>query len=197
MNYLSIVLLLVICARPACAEDTAVALAIEWKAKLIHPLPAAASMEAPHTDGGISPEATAAVAVGVSDCEWESHQLPGPWESYGKAWAAADGEAVFRVTIDLPGALVDHDLEMNLGAIDDFDTTFVNGEAVGHTDKSVLGHWAVQRVYRVPARLAKAGKLLIAVRVFDHFGGGGFTGPKEHMLLRLAAPPAPAASGSK
>ena len=118
------------------------------------------------------------MALGVADAEWESHQVPGPWEGYGGDWSAADGEAVFRVTIDLPAALADHDLELCLGAIDDFDTTFVNGEAVGHVDKSVLGYWALQRVYPVPARLAKAGKMLIAVRVFDHFGGGGFTGPK-------------------
>ncbi len=163
-----------------------VSLAVAWKAKLIHALPAAASMEVAHPDNGLSPEATAAVALGVADDTWDAHELPGPFEGYGGEWATTDGEAVFRVTIDLPAALVDHDLELCLGAIDDFDTTFVNGEAVGHTDKAVLGYWAVQRVYRVPASLAKAGKMLIAVRVFDQFAGGGFTGPKEQMVLRLA-----------
>ena len=184
---LGILLVLCVSALPVFAEDaaTAVSLAVAWKATLLHPLPPAANMDGAHVDAGISPEATAAVAVNVADEEWESHQLPNGWESFGGAWATADGEAVFRVTIDLPVALVGHDLELRLGAIDDFDTTYVNGEAVGHTDKSVLGYWAVQRAYRVPATLAHAGKMVIAVRVFDQFAGGGFTGPKEQMVLKL------------
>lgn len=178
------------CVLPGFAEDPApaVSLAVVWKAKLMHPLPPAANMDGAHPDAGISAEATAAVAVNFVDEAWATQQLPNGWESFGGDWATADGEAVFRVAIDLPAPLVGHDLEVRLGAIDDFDTTFVNGEAVGHTDKSVLGYWAVQRVYRIPARLAQAGKMIIAVRVFDQFLGGGFTGPKEQMVLKRAPP---------
>lgn len=168
------------------AEEGQVSLAVEWKAKLVRPLPPAESNEKAHQDPGISAEARAATAIDFDDSAWEKHAVPGNWEVYGGAWASADGEAVFRTTVDLPAGSAGKDMELCLGAIDDFDVSFFNGDEVGHVDKSVLGFWTIQRVYRIPGRLVKDGRNVIAVRVFDHFGGGGFTGPKEKLVLRLA-----------
>lgn len=168
------------------AEENQVSLAVEWKSMLVRPLPLAESSEKAHPDPGISAEARAATAVDFDDSAWEKHAVPGNWESYGGAWASADGEAVFRISVELPAGSAGKDMELCLGAIDDFDASFVNGEEVGHVDKSVLGFWTIQRVYRVPGRLVKDGRNVIAVRVFDHFGGGGFTGPKEKLVLRPA-----------
>lgn len=162
-------------------------LAITWKAHPIHPLKPAASLEQGYPDTGISPEAKAAVATGFDDSAWSSHQLPGNWEGYGPEWNI-DGEVVYRLSVDLPAAVAGKDLELSLGAIDDFDDTYVNGEFVGRVDKNVIGFWTIQRVYRVPGKLVVAGRNVIAVRIFDHFGGGGFSGPKEKLLLRVAEP---------
>lgn len=169
------------------AEDGPLVLAGTWKAKLIHPKPSAPSLDKAWNDDGITPEALATVAIAFDDGAWQAVPVPMNWESYGGDWANADGEAVFRLAIDVPERMVGKDLELRLGAIDDFDDTYVNGEAVGRTDKNVLGYWALQRVYKVPARLVHSGRNVIAVRVFDHFGGGGFTGPKEQLLLSAAA----------
>ena len=174
------------------AEDqpTSWSLAVLWKGKPIHPQPPAPDMERRYLDAGISPEAKAAVATAFDDGDWPTYQIPGPWESYGPDWNI-DGEVVFRVAVDLPQTAAGKDLELNLGAIDDFDDTFFNGEQVGKIDKNVLGYWAVERVYRIPGNLVVAGKNVIAVRVFDQLSGGGFTGPKDKMLLRLLDAPKP------
>jgi len=179
-------LLLVCCGLLARAEDGPLVLAGTWKAKLIHPLPSAPSLDKAHLDQGVSPEALAAIATGFDDASWQGFPVPANWESYGGDWASADGEAVFRLAVDIPARFIGKDLELRLGAIDDFDDTFVNGQAVGRTDKNVLGYWACQRVYRISASLVHEGRNVIAVRIFDHFGGGGFTGPREQLLLSTA-----------
>src|SRR5581483_9194850 len=46
----------------------------------------------------------------------------------------------------------------------------------------------------VPARLVKPGRNLIAVRVFDHYGDGGFAGVAAQMTVAPATPVAPAVS---
>jgi sialate O-acetylesterase len=65
---------------------------------------------------------------------------------------------------------------LKLGAIDDFDTTYFNGERVGSTGPDTPNAWTAQRSYRVPGALVRAGRNTVAVRVFDRVGGGGFGG---------------------
>ena len=49
----------------------------------------------------------------------------------------------------------------------------------------------VKRVYQIPGRLVTAGKQVLAVRVSDHFGGGGFCGVSTDMRLRSTAEQTP------
>jgi sialate O-acetylesterase len=173
------------CLFPAVmAEEGDVALAGAWKASLGGGLPAAGSIDKTHLDPGMSDAAKAAVTLAFDDAKWAQVEVPSNWETYGGEWVNADGEAVFRRWVELPAGSAGKDFELCLGAIDDFDVTFVNGEQVGQVDKTVLGFWAFQRCYRIPGRLSKDGRNVIAVRVFDHFGGGGFTGPKDKLVLR-------------
>jgi hypothetical protein len=67
---------------------------------------------------------------------------------------------------------------MTLGAIDDDDTTFWNGEAIGTTQG-----WNTRREYIVPGRLVKVGKTVMAIRCFNNFGEGGLGGPVDAMYL--------------
>ena len=63
--------------------------------------------------------------------------------------------------------------QLSIGAIDDLDLTFVNGEPVGYT----FG-WGVERTYTVPQNLLREGKnevLIAANNMWDQ--GGFFAGP--------------------
>ena len=87
---------------------------------------------------------------------------------------------------------------MNLTAIDDFDTTYFNGTRVGATGNDTPNSYLVPRRYNVSGSLVHAGRNVIAVRVFDRAGEGGFgrsdpmslmpVGAKEGEAIPLAGP---------
>jgi sialate O-acetylesterase len=114
---------------------------------------------------------------------WKAMDLPQQWE---KAGLPIDGAVWFRRPIDIPLAWAGKDLRLSLGALDDFDTTYFSGVEIGRTGKETPGYWAVPRTYAVPGRLVKAGRAVIAVRVFDHYGNGGFSGAAPEMTLSPA-----------
>lgn len=111
---------------------------------------------------------------------WEAMKLPQLWESAG---LGLDGAVWFRREVDVPAGWAGKDLTLSLGAIDDFDVTYVNGTQVGATGAETPGSWTRPRVYTVPGALVKSGRNVIAVRVFDNFGGGGFGGQPVDMWL--------------
>jgi sialate O-acetylesterase len=115
--------------------------------------------------------------------KWETMQIPQLWENAG---LAIDGAVWFRREVTVPEAWLGGDLTLSLGAIDDFDVTYWNGERIGATGAETPQYYAVPRHYKIPGRLVKAGRNVVAVRVFDHFGGGGFGGTPAQMTLRPA-----------
>lgn len=131
-----------------------------------------------HIDPGMGPE-EAAFAKGPG-AKWKTMKLPGLWEQQG---LPADGVVWFARTIELPEKMNRHDLLLDLGPIDDYDTTFFNGVKVGEADRSDPDAWKKPRRYPVSGKIVKGGKNTIAVRVFDHYGGGGFGGKPEQLRL--------------
>jgi sialate O-acetylesterase len=109
-------------------------------------------------------------AVTLDTTKWETLSLPVKWEEAGHP--KFDGIVWFRKTFDLPEG-AKGDVELRLSAIDDFDTTWINGTPVGSTDG-----WDTPRVYRVPASALKPKGSVIAVRVLDHSGYGGIWNSK-------------------
>ncbi len=94
-----------------------------------------------------------------------------------------DGVAWYYATVEVPEDWAGRELTLNLGAIDDFDITYVNGVEVGRTGVETSQWWQQPRRYTVPAELANAGETTIAVRVFDRYADGGLAGPAEAMKL--------------
>ncbi|MCI0513936.1 9-O-acetylesterase [candidate division KSB1 bacterium] len=114
---------------------------------------------------------------------WDSVDLPGYWENRDDM--QIDGAIWFRKTVQIPESWQGQELALTLGAIDDFDVTYFNGVAVGATGEDTPQHWLQHRKYRVPANLVKTNQAVIAVRIFDHYGQGGFGGPATVMRLAL------------
>ncbi len=86
------------------------------------------------------------------------------------------GAIWFRRTVEIPDEWVGQELVVELGVIDDYDTTYFNGLEVGRTEKDVLQYWNKPRVYRIPEHCSKPGKNTIAVRVFNNYMNGVFPG---------------------
>ena len=117
--------------------------------------------------------------------KWETMEIPQLWETAG---LAIDGAVWFRREVTVPETWLGGDLALSLGAVDDFDVTYWNGERVGATGADTPQYWSAPRRYKIPGRLVKAGRNVLAVRVFDHFGDGGFAGAPAQMNLRRVAP---------
>ncbi|HEY8994509.1 MAG TPA: sialate O-acetylesterase, partial [Lacunisphaera sp.] len=87
-------------------------------------------------------------------------------------------------SFEIPADWAGRDLELHLGAIDDIDTTWVNGVEIGTTSG-----WNQPRIYRVPAAALKPAGNVIAVRVLDTGFGGGLWDPKFPLSLAPADGP--------
>jgi sialate O-acetylesterase len=95
-----------------------------------------------------------------------------------------DGIVWLRKDIQVPAELAGRDAVLHLGAVDDNDTTFVNGTRIGATEG-----WQAARDYKLPAGTLKAGRNTIAVRVLDTGGGGGMYSPADGIKLDFPGVP--------
>jgi sialate O-acetylesterase len=119
--------------------------------------------------------------AGVADPqgEWKEMQLPGVWQAKGLNF---NGIVWFRKVIDVPASWAGKDLKLSIGATDKADTTYFNNEKMGGLSmQDRPDAWCVARSYVVPGELVKAGRNVIAVRVYSEKYAGGMTGPAEVM----------------
>ncbi len=118
--------------------------------------------------------------IDFDDSAWPTLQAPQYWEE--QSLEDLDGVVWYRRTLELTPEQAESDASLQLGMIDDCDETYVNGQRVGG-----LCGWDTPRRYALPAGLLKAGKNMLAVRVTDTGGGGGFHGERSAMRLQWGA----------
>jgi sialate O-acetylesterase len=112
---------------------------------------------------------------------WDAPTLNVPtiWQRHGMEF---NGAVWFRKELELPadwsGATT-----LQLGRIDDFDHTYVNGVLVGANPQGTPLSCEIVRRYAVPAHALRPGRNVIAVRIFDHVGEGGFLDPASTLYL--------------
>ncbi len=126
-------------------------------------------------------------AADFDDAGWKPIAVPGQFDTLVPEWANLDGAVWYRREFTLPTAWAGRDLVLNLGVIDDADTTYLNGHQIGRTvgEKS----WSETRRYKVPAWALKPGRNVLAIRVYDQRGGGGFVSKPESLTLEVVNPP--------
>ena len=111
-------------------------------------------------------------APGYDDSGWTPTQVQ-PWSNIEQL-KNFDGSCWFRAEFEAPADWDHKPVLLQLGAIDDDDTTWVNGVKVGETRG-----WNVKRAYEVPANVVKPGKNVVAVRIWDTIGEGGWGTPER------------------
>ncbi len=136
----------------------------------------------------------AVVGARAASGEWTLLRVPGQWERQaGGKFAQLDGFAWYRCFVRVPQSWAGEALTLYLGRIDDCDETFFNGRRVGATGRmppKYRTQWGRERRYTVPAELVRAGKYnLIAVRVYDGGGSGGFSGPAPTLYCKRGTIP--------
>lgn len=158
-----------------------IALAGDWRVQATDLRPAAPTPAQKHADPGPTAAALTALAAEVDDATWPVRTMPAELASDPVNFARLDGEVVLRHTFDMPEDLVGRELVLSLGTIDDHDETWVNGRKVGATDGN-NSHRA-PRNYVIPADLLRATGNVVAVRIWDSFGGGGMTGQARDLWI--------------
>ena len=112
----------------------------------------------------------------INTIDWKNMKVPGYWENfgaknvYGIVWA--------RKEIILTKEMIAHDALLNLGMIEDEDTTYFNGIKIGSSPNK----YAFRR-YNVPARLLREGTNVITVRMLNTDGPGGFIKDRKYNLV--------------
>jgi sialate O-acetylesterase len=109
--------------------------------------------------------------------DWAVTSVPGLWE--GGNIGNYDGIVWYRRVVIVPDSSGSDSWILSLGMIDDIDVTWVNGVRVGGMDV-----YNQPREYPVPDGVIRPGMNVIAVRILDHHGGGGFWGAPETMFLK-------------
>ncbi len=136
----------------------------QWKARLIS------------NDKGYSNGTPAWNNPDVDDSAWKTMFVPKSWEE--QSLKDFDGIVWFRKQVEFPASFAGKDLTLSLGTVDDNEVTYFNGSQIGST----VGY-DHDRVYTIPAKLVKAGKNVVAVRVTDTGGGGGFYGDPSKVFV--------------
>ena len=87
----------------------------------------------------------------------------------------SDGVIWFRTKVIIDDISEDYQLVVEKG-IDDTDQTYFNGELIGNTYA-----WERERNYKIPKKLLKKGENILAIRITDRIGGGGFN---SHVIIK-------------
>lgn len=104
----------------------------------------------------------------LDDSSWTMAELK-PWSNVEQL-KNFDGSVWYRAEFDAPDRWAGKRVILQLGTIDDDETTWVNGVKVGETRG-----WNLKRSYELPGGVVKAGKNLVTVRVWDGQGEGGWS----------------------
>lgn len=107
---------------------------------------------------------------------WKTTSLPGLWEDSDAP--GFDGSMWYRKSVTLTREEAESGATIFLGKIDDHDITWINGQEIGRIEM-----YNEFRAYPVPEGVLKEGENIIAVRVMDTGGGGGFWGESSDMRL--------------
>ena len=122
-------------------------------------------------DASLSFGDEALAASDYDDSGWKTMPVP---QSLEQTLPAFDGALWYRTDFEFDGDVSASGWSLYLGPVDDIDATYLNGTKIGGYETD--GHWQTVRDYPIPAGLLKPGKNVIAVRVIDLRGGGGFYG---------------------
>ena len=116
----------------------------------------------------------------VSEEAWRAVPAIERWDQWGEPdFAPYEGLAWYRTHVTLTARQAKQSARLVLGAVDEIDQTWVNGNAVG-------GGSGDMRVYDIPPGGLKAGDNVIVVNILNTWGPGGLVGPAKLQKIIFA-----------
>ena len=108
--------------------------------------------------------------------DWKTMQMPSFWQDNGLRDVDA-GVVWFKKEINIAAEDLGKNATLKLGNIIQRDITYFNGVMVGTTGNKYL-----DRRYSIDAKLLKAGKNVITIRILNESGDAGFIKDKSYQL---------------
>lgn len=108
---------------------------------------------------------------------WETVELP---YSVGNIFDNEDGIVWYSLEFTVPDNLAGLPAVLKMGAVDDEDTTYINGVWIGG-----INGWDTARRHEIPAGLLHTGKNRLTFRCKDTNGGGGPRGKTEDYRIEI------------
>lgn len=125
-------------------------------------------------------------AADFDDSGWTPTPVPSREDAGDHRLKDQLGAFWYRTRFEVPAEWRGRDLALILGAVDDYDATYFNGQLIGATLEGTPRHWEIPRHYRIPAGLVRIDGLnVLAVRVINGAFSGGIAGP---VCVGLAEP---------
>ncbi len=121
---------------------------------------------------------------GAYDHQFERIEVPVVFSTVDRL--KMDGAVWFRTNFELTEVQAKLPATLNLGSIDDFDVSYINGARVGATGPETPNAHQVKRSYAIPAGVLRTGTNTVAIRVYDMAGEGGFAGPPAALNVAAA-----------
>lgn len=125
------------------------------------------------------------------DGDWEQIYVPSNWEDQG--FHGYDGYAWYRKQFYFPKSLGSDRIYLRVGAIDDVDEIYINGNLIGSSGSfppDYKSAYNAMRIYYVPMEyLNTNGKNLIAVRVYDSQLAGGIVWGEVGLFINRSFQP--------
>ncbi len=170
--------------RQAVSRGSAISLEGQW-------------VYAPGTSQGA--EADALLSGRYDTLHWEPTPIPSVRGTGDDRLHDRVGVFWYRTEFSISPQWAGKNLTLLIGAVDDFDTTYVNGKEVGSKGPETPHHWEVPRRYVVPARLLHADRPnVLLVKVTNGAYDGGIGGPVAigtSAALRAVEAPGPPLTG--
>lgn len=119
-----------------------------------------------------------------NDAAWQSVAIPAGWTKLGLNRENSTGW--YRIRLDVPERLLNKELVIFAGTIDDADETYFNGHRIGASGKFPPGDqsaWDVERKYTIRKEWVQAHNV-IAIRVYNGIGDGGLYGGRTLVMLK-------------
>jgi glycosidase len=110
--------------------------------------------------------------------KWQPTPVPSRRETGDGRLHNRVGDFWYRREFTLPDGWPSEGMALVIGAVDDFDVTYLNGARIGSTGAETPHHWESPRLYRIPPQLLRPGlPNVLLVRVTNGAYDGGISGP--------------------
>lgn len=123
-------------------------------------------------------------AAKLDDKDWTALPKLVRWEQHGLG--QFDGTCWYRASFTVPDSWRGKAAELDLGAVDDIDVTWINGRQIGTTVGA-----STPRKYAIDAAVVQPGENTLVVRVQDFVAAGGIMASGDQPCVRCGSETAP------